>query len=162
RRVSVVIPTYERRRWVCRAVESVLAQTRPADEILVVDDGSSDGTADELARRFGARVRVLVQPNGGVAAARNAGVRAARHPLVAFLDSDDCWLPSKLERQLPLHDDPSVVASLTNWCWRRRPESGAFQREGLVLDGPCVVDRAPLGAIARVGGTRFLVQTAIC
>jgi len=96
-RVSTVIPTYNRAALVCRAVESALAQDAPPDEIIVVDDGSTDGTADALAR-FGDRVRCVRQANAGVAAARNRGVRAATGEWVAFLDDDDVWLPGHLAR----------------------------------------------------------------
>lgn len=100
--VSAVIPTYNRRRSIERAVDSVLAQTQPPDEVIVVDDGSTDGTAELLVARYGDRVRVLRQRNAGVSAARNHGAREARGDYIAFLDSDDIWLPHRLERQLAL------------------------------------------------------------
>ncbi len=98
-RVSVVIPTYNCGPYVAEAVESVLAQTRPAAEVLVVDDGSTDDTAGRLAR-FAAPVRVIRKENGGVSTARNRGVEEATGDLVAFLDADDAWHPRKLEVQL--------------------------------------------------------------
>jgi glycosyltransferase involved in cell wall biosynthesis len=100
-RISTVIPTYNRARLLAAAIESVLAQTRPPDEILVVDDGSTDGTP-AVAARFGPLVRLLSQPNRGPAAARNHGLREARHEWIAFLDSDDLWAPTKLEKQASL------------------------------------------------------------
>jgi glycosyltransferase involved in cell wall biosynthesis len=99
-KVSAVIPTYNRRAQVLRAIESVLAQSVPVDEIIVVDDGSTDGTAEAIRRRFGARVSVFQQKNAGVSAARNRGVREAGGEWIAFLDSDDVWMPTKIERQL--------------------------------------------------------------
>ncbi|MBA4067329.1 MAG: glycosyl transferase family 2 [Isosphaera sp.] len=98
-RVSVVVPTYNCGRYVVEAVESVLAQTRPAAEVLVVDDGSTDDTPGRLAR-FAAPVRVIRKENGGVSTARNRGVEEATGDLVAFLDADDAWHPRKLEVQL--------------------------------------------------------------
>jgi GT2 family glycosyltransferase len=100
--VSLVIPTYNRAHCLTKAIDSVLAQTHRELEILVVDDGSTDGTADRLARAYAhePRLRVLSQPNRGVSAARNHGLRAARGDFVALLDSDDAWLPWKLEAQL--------------------------------------------------------------
>jgi glycosyltransferase involved in cell wall biosynthesis len=95
----VVIPTYNRAALIGGAIQSVLAQTAPNVEVIVVDDGSTDGTDKELAQ-FGDRIRVLRQQNGGVSAARNAGIRAACGKWIAFLDSDDRWEPRKLERQL--------------------------------------------------------------
>jgi len=98
--VSVVIPTYNRRRLLARAVDSVLAQTVPVDEIIVVDDGSNDGTAEMLAERYGERVIHVYQANAGVSAARNRGLAMARGGFIALLDSDDLWLPRKNELQL--------------------------------------------------------------
>src|SRR5947208_1919794 len=95
--VSVVIPVFNRHRYVREAIESVLAQTYPAVEVVVTDDGSTDETPDVL-RSFGDRIRVITQPNAGIAAARNVAVGAARGSLIALLDSDDRWLPNKLER----------------------------------------------------------------
>ena len=97
--VSVVIPCYNYGRFLGPAIESVLAQTRPAHEILVVDDGSTDDTP-EVARRYAGRIRYLRQENGGVSRTRNAGVAQARGEAIAFLDADDWWRPEKLERQV--------------------------------------------------------------
>jgi glycosyltransferase involved in cell wall biosynthesis len=97
--VSVVIPCYNRASILGRSLRSALAQTVVPDEIIVVDDGSRDGSAD-VARSFGDRVRVIEQPNAGAAAARNRGIVAARGDWIAFLDSDDEWDATKLERQL--------------------------------------------------------------
>jgi glycosyltransferase involved in cell wall biosynthesis len=86
---------------VCEAVESALVQRQGRVEAVVVDDGSTDDTAELIAREFGPRVRLLRMPErAGVGAARNAGVRAARGELIAFLDSDDVWLPGKLDAEL--------------------------------------------------------------
>jgi glycosyltransferase involved in cell wall biosynthesis len=97
--VSVVIPTYNRADLVVRALESVVRQTLPPLEILVVDDGSTDGTAERIAGKF-PEVEVVRQDNRGVSAARNAGIRQARGEWIALLDSDDEWAPIKLERQM--------------------------------------------------------------
>jgi glycosyltransferase involved in cell wall biosynthesis len=99
--VSVVIPTYNRRVLVARAVRSVLAQTCQVEEIIVIDDGSTDGTVDALAAEFGDRIRVQWQANAGVSAARNRGLQMARGHYLALLDSDDEWLPEKIALQLP-------------------------------------------------------------
>jgi len=99
--VSVIIPTYNREAVIARAIESAFAQSYPDLEVVVVDDGSSDGTADVLAG-FGDRICAVHQENAGPSAARNAGVRASRGEIVAFLDSDDTWRPTKIERQVAL------------------------------------------------------------
>jgi hypothetical protein len=99
--VSVVIPTYNRAHLVPNALRSVLAATRDGDEVIVVDDGSTDDTESALAP-WRDRIRYVRVPNGGAGAARNHGVSIATAPLVAFLDSDDEWLPDKLELQRAL------------------------------------------------------------
>src|SRR5690242_13806787 len=93
--ISVVIPTFNRARCVANAVDSVLVQTFKDCEVIVVDDGSTDATA-EVLKGYGNRVRVIQQSNRGVSAARNAGIRSARGEWIAFLDSDDIWNPDKL------------------------------------------------------------------
>src|SRR5271168_3299780 len=93
--ISVVVPTYNRADLLARAVESALAQTIPVREILIVDDGSTDDT-ERVAAGFAAPVRYIRQANGGVASARNTGIAAAAGEWVAFLDSDDEWVPTKL------------------------------------------------------------------
>ena len=98
--ISVVIPTFNRATIVPDAIDSALSQSLPPLEVIVVDDGSSDQTRETLHSRYGDRIRYLHQPNGGVSSARNTGIRAARGDWIAFLDSDDQWLPSKLESQL--------------------------------------------------------------
>lgn len=119
-RVSVVIPTHDRASQVERAVHSVLEQTVAAHEILVIDDGSSDGTAERLRGRF-PTVRVEVQANKGVSAARNNGIAKATGEWIALLDSDDEWLPAKLERQLAaLAEAPQHRAVHCDELWIRR------------------------------------------
>jgi len=97
--VSVVIPAYNAAPYVGQAVESVLAQTFDDLEVIVVDDGSTDDTADVVGR-VGKSARYVHQPNSGVSAARNKGIAESSGRYVAFLDADDTWLPEKLDRQL--------------------------------------------------------------
>src|SRR5271166_5014614 len=96
--ISVIIPTYNRATIVTRAVKSALTAIAPSDELLVIDDGSTDNTQDTL-RPFRDRIRYLYTANGGPSVARNVGISASKCPLVAFLDSDDEWLPDKLYLQ---------------------------------------------------------------
>jgi glycosyltransferase involved in cell wall biosynthesis len=98
--VSVCIPTYNRRTLVLEAVASVLSQQGVDFEVIVVDDGSCDGTEDALRSAYGERVRFCRTENRGVAAARNTGVAASCGELISFLDSDDLWLPGKLAAQV--------------------------------------------------------------
>ncbi|MES2660452.1 MAG: glycosyltransferase family 2 protein [Verrucomicrobiota bacterium] len=97
--VSVIIPTYNRIATIAQAVDSVLAQTYQDVEIIIADDGSTDGTCESLAV-YGDRIRIVKQPNRGPSAARNLGVSASTGEILAFLDSDDLWLPEKIERQV--------------------------------------------------------------
>ena len=109
--VSVVIPTYNRAALLAEAVESVLAQSVLPAELLIVDDGSTDATR-EVCSRWPSPVRYIYQPNAGVSAARNRGIREARCRYIAFLDSDDVWRPEKLAVQLAvMRALPSV-----GWC----------------------------------------------
>ena len=105
--VSVILPVYNRAASVARAIESVLAQTYRPLELLVVDDGSDDGTREVLAR-FASEITLLEQERAGAYAARNLALRHARGELVAFLDSDDAWLPERLARQVPLFEREEV------------------------------------------------------
>ncbi len=117
--VSVVIPTFERATTLGRALRSVLAQTRPPDEVVVVDDGSTDGTGELVGREFPG-VRYLLQANRGVSAARNRGISAAGGEWIAFLDSDDEWRPEKLERQLAaVAAAPGYLLCHTDEIWIR-------------------------------------------
>jgi glycosyltransferase involved in cell wall biosynthesis len=97
--ISAVIPAHNAQKFVDDALESVLAQTYPSVECVVVDDGSTDGTLEHV-RAFGRGVRVVSQENAGPGAARNRGARESRGELLAFLDADDRWLPTRLERQM--------------------------------------------------------------
>jgi glycosyltransferase involved in cell wall biosynthesis len=118
--ISVIIPTYNRRDWVREAVLSVLEQRgAPAYELIVVDDGSEDDTASVLAG-LGDRLRILSAPHRGVSAARNAGIRASQGRWVAFLDSDDLWLPDKLRLQMEyLTSSPEARICQTDEVWIR-------------------------------------------
>jgi len=117
--VSVIIPTHNRAQIIGRAVESALAQTYPHLEVVVADDGSSDDTR-RIVQSFGPRVTYTQQANAGVSAARNFGMRHARGELIAFLDSDDSWLPWKIEAQ---------VAALN-----RHPEAGLVWTDMAAVD----------------------------
>jgi glycosyltransferase involved in cell wall biosynthesis len=117
--ISVVIPTYNRAALVVEAVESVLRQEADDFEIIVVDDGSDDDTRERLAP-FLPRIRLMHQIQQGVSAARNAGIGLAEGEWLAFLDSDDLWLPQKLARQMEyLHRHPELRICQTDEVWMR-------------------------------------------
>ena len=128
--VSVVIPTYNRASVICRTIDNVLDQTYPNIEIIIVDDGSVDNTQEEL-QKYRNRIRVIRQANAGPSAARNRGIEAALGEFVALQDSDDLWLPTKLERQVSLFQraGSSVPCCLcdTTLRYTKGPEITAFQ-----------------------------------
>lgn len=107
--VTVVIPCHNSLRFLPATLDSVLAQSRPDLEVVLVDDGGTDDLAGWVATLDDARVRAVRQDNAGPSAARNRGIAEATSPLVAFLDSDDLWEPTFLERTLPRLDDPDVA-----------------------------------------------------
>ena len=117
--ISVVIPTYNRRQTIGRSIDSVLNQTLFPSEIIVVDDGSTDGTCDYIQSNFPS-IKLLHQPNKGVSAARNKGIRYADTNWIALLDSDDEWFPQKLEKQvMTLSQSPDIKFCHTEEIWIR-------------------------------------------
>jgi glycosyltransferase involved in cell wall biosynthesis len=121
--VSVIVPTFNRQYCIARAIDSARAQTHADVEVIVIDDGSTDGTGDYIRDRYATdvRVRYIRQENHGVSAARNAGLRQVRGEYVAFLDSDDVWRPWKLELQLR--------------CFERQPHIGMVWSDMVAIDG---------------------------
>lgn len=127
--VSCIIAVYNGRKYLADAIESLLAQSRPVNEIVVVDDGSTDDSA-EVAAKFGPPVRCIRQQNAGQSAARNHGVREARGELLSFLDSDDLVHPRKIERQLERFAESPQLALIDAYAqnfWS--PDVPADQRQ---------------------------------
>ncbi len=117
-KISVIIPTYNRYTFLKRAIASVLAQTQPVDEIIVIDDGSTDATAN-IQNDF-PQVRYFHQNNLGVSSARNRGIVHAKNEWIAFLDSDDVWHRDKIALQRAFHQaNPTILMSYTDECWVR-------------------------------------------
>ena len=142
RRLSVVIPTWNRAGLVGEAVESALGQEGGDLEVIVVDDSSTDGTAEVIERRFGTSVKLLrMATRSGVGAARNEGVCQATGDLLAFLDSDDLWLPGKLKAELDVLE--------------RFPDAEAIVSDSrFIVDGQFIGTSrfAENGALAATGG----------
>src|SRR3990170_2838516 len=103
-KVSVIIPTYNREKYIVETLQSVFAQTFTDYEVIVIDDGSTDNTADVL-RPYLDRIVYIRKPNGGQGSARNVGIKVAKGEYIAFLDSDDLWMPEKLELQVKYLDN---------------------------------------------------------
>jgi glycosyltransferase involved in cell wall biosynthesis len=148
-KVSVVMPVYNGQRFLTDSLESVFAQRYGDYEVICVDDGSTDGSA-ELLKSYGDRVMTIRQPNAGQGAARNAGARRASGQYVAFLDQDDQWYPQKLEREVAaLQANPDAVVAYSN--------SDRMDDEGRLLQvGATVAERAsalvsPLGRLIGEG-----------
>jgi glycosyltransferase involved in cell wall biosynthesis len=138
---------------VCEAIDSALVQSAGRVEAIVVDDGSTDDTAGMLARRYGSRIRLLRMPRRlGVGAARNAGVRVASGELLAFLDSDDLWLPGKLDAELRAFerfpDAEALVSDSLNFSEGQADERSCFARNGLLA--------ASQGRVRRMSECRWL------
>jgi glycosyltransferase involved in cell wall biosynthesis len=161
-KVSVIIPTYNRAGLVRSAVESVLAQTFSDLEVIVVDDGSSDGTGQSLEGIFGDRIRYYAQANQGVSVARNKGIAEARGEWIAFLDSDDLWEKEKLEWQLKALErfGPQCGACYTDTRLFNNPETRTlFQmaEESYRHEGTMGVNTDALRLLVRPGGAGMVV-----
>ncbi len=148
--VSCIIPVFNGEAHLGQAIDSVLSQDHPALEVIIVDDGSTDASAD-VARAHGDAVRYVLQSNGGPSSARNRGVQLARGALIAFLDSDDRWLPGKLSRQVALlseltglhgcltharlfwDGDGAIAAEEAAWPPERRIDTGGLMGSTIVV-----------------------------
>lgn len=165
--VSCVVPVYQGERFLGEALDSILAQGYEPLEVVVVDDGSTDGTP-EVAASYGDRIRYIRQANAGPAAARNRGVEASRGEFVAFLDADDLWVPEKTALQVrALRERPELdycVGHIENFWMDELAEEERWFRErrfsGL-LPGYCLVTLlARRSAFARVGAFAVEMRTA--
>ncbi len=158
--ISVIIPTFNRRVLLARCVESILAQTVAPFEVIVVDDGSDDGTGDALASRFGKDVKYLrLEHRGLPSVARNAGIDESRGTHIAFCDSDDCWLRHKLEWQLVRLKEYACNFScsdayvdreggplyLNHYAFTGRTLQHDLLRENLVITSSVLVERRIIG-----------------
>jgi glycosyltransferase involved in cell wall biosynthesis len=138
--VSVIIPTFNRAQRMARAITSVLYQTFTNYELIVVDDGSSDETSETLARFHSSITHLTHGMNTGVSAARNTGIKASGAPFIAFLDSDDYWLPNKLLEQVTFFENhPEAVACQTQELWikngrRVNPRTKHLKRGGDIFE----------------------------
>lgn len=136
--ISVIITAYNRPDFLGEAIDSALAQTYADKEVIVVDDGSTEPGTRAVLAAYGDRIRAIRKENGGVASARNAGIRAAKGDLLAFLDDDDVWLPDKLARQAEAFEKHPEVGLVYTNCVRfnehgELPERDMAPRSGRVF-----------------------------
>ncbi|QOI33858.1 glycosyltransferase family 2 protein [Leptospira interrogans] len=138
--ISVVIPTYNRENKILNAISSVLNQTLPPKEIIVVDDGSTDCTISKIQQMFSDKIRILSLEHKGVSHARNWGVENAKEEWIAFLDSDDEWLSEKLEKQwkhLEEHPKTEILQSQEIWIRNGRrvnPPIRLLKKDGEIFE----------------------------
>lgn len=147
-KVSALIPTYNRRAFVFRAIDSILAQTVTVDEIIVVDDGSTDGTLEAVRTHYGLRVKVFRQENRGVSAARSRAIQEAKGEWVAFLDSDDEWLPERnaafLRAVSLVPDQVALIFGNTRFMIDHGEGNTVFGENGLSIDDDPTLFKDPL------------------
>lgn len=156
--ISVIIPTYNRKHTLSRAIKSVNDQTYEPFEIIIVDDGSTDGTKEWLAKRH-PRVQYIYQPNAGVSAARNLGIKSAQGDWISLLDSDDEWLSQKLEKQVKaVKEDPDSMFCHTNEVWIRNGvrinQGKKHQKYGGLIFNQCL-------DICRISPSSVLLKNSI-
>lgn len=154
--VSVIIPTYNRMPFLKEAVESVLKQTYRNLEIIVVDDGSTDSTALYLGTIYDERLSVITVVNGGVSNARNLGINSAQGEYIAFLDSDDVWNPTKIEKQAELFCESTILV----YCGSFIETTSEVRIEEPVFSGECYEAfwRNPGVAIVKYGCSSAVVR----
>jgi len=141
--ISVVVPCFNAQRYIAGTLQSVFSQAGVTLEVIVVDDGSTDDSVATVRQGFPAAT-LIQQPNAGVAAARNAGLRAAKGRWVAFIDADDCWLAGKLQTQLKLlagHPESRLACAPWYVWFSNEPQAPAHWRAGQVPDGCPVYGR---------------------
>ena len=156
--ISVIIPTYNRKHTLSRAINSVIDQTYEPFEIIIVDDGSTDGTKEWLPKRYPS-VQYIYQPNSGVSVARNVGIKSAQGDWISLLDSDDEWLSQKLEKQVKaVKEDPDSMFCHTNEVWIRNGvrinQGKKHQKYGGLIFNQCL-------DICRISPSSVLLKNSI-
>jgi glycosyltransferase involved in cell wall biosynthesis len=165
-KISVLIPTYNRAEFLPRCLESLFAQTVPPHEIIVIDDGSTDGTA-EVLRSFGDRIKYLHKPNGGKSSALNVGLEAVTGDYIWTLDDDNIAMPQALERMVaPLEADPDLGMTFSTYMKADAPSDGIpdpLQAERLELPSfeDCDLFYALLRYGCFIGGSAMLVRASL-
>lgn len=136
--ISCIVPAYNSGKYITETLDSIFAQTYPAIEVIVADDGSTDGTQD-IVRTYPQKVKLLTQDNSGPAETRNLGLLAAAGSFIAFLDADDLWVPEKLSKQMSrFENDPALdlCISYTQMFWPKHLEDEAEKYQNYMRSGP--------------------------
>ena len=153
--ISVVVPTYNRAHLLGEALDSVFSQSFKDYEVIVIDDGSTDGTEAFVRSRYGDRLRYLKQENRGISGARNRGIELAQGRYIAFLDSDDKWLPEKLEKQAAYMEANPSVGLLSTRLYRYPIVRGEEKREQTEICPPDF----PKGFLELLTGKNYVPTT---
>jgi len=155
--ISVVIPTYNRASFILRALDSVLKQTVSVDEIIIIDDGSTDNTKDILKNYTS--IKYIYQNNQGVSSARNKGIQEAKNEWIAFLDSDDIWHKEKIEKQVSFHQtNTDILISHTDELWVRNDKIIKQKHHQLKPSGFCFVDNI---SSCKIGPSTTIINRSI-
>ena len=143
-KISVIIPTFNREKLLIKTLESVLNQTVKADEIIIIDDGSTDNTKDIITNYQNKEIKYIYQENKGVSSARNKGINIATNDWLCFLDSDDIWEINKLEKQIQFHkDNPHILFSNTDELWKFNDKIIKQKKHQLKPSGFCFAENIP-------------------
>ena len=146
-KISVIIPTYNRANFLPEAIESVINQTQKADEIIIIDDGSTDNTIKILYEYK--NLKIIQTKNLGVSHARNRGIKEAKNEWVLFLDSDDAWIKNKLEKQIDFHKkNPNILFSHTGEKWIRDGKNIKYPKSLEKPQGNCFLENTSTCKIA--------------
>ncbi len=146
-KITAIIPTFNRASHITTAIESVINQSYKVDEIIIVDDGSTDNT-QELLKNF-KTIKIIQSENKGVSNARNIGIKAAQNAWITFLDSDDIWLEKKIERQCLFYQNhPDILFSHTGEQWRRHGKKVKYSKNLIKPEGWCFLENTPRCKIA--------------
>jgi len=155
-KISVIIPTHNRKELIIKSIESVLLQTYQADEIIIIDDGSIDNT-QEILEKYD--VTYVYQENQGVSSARNHGLKLAKNEWICFLDSDDLWEKEKLEKQVEFHKQhPNILFSHTDELWIFNDKIIKQKKHQLKPSGYCFEQNIPNTLI---GASTVMIHTSI-
>ncbi len=154
--ISVVIPTYNRANLIVRTINSILNQTVRVDEIIVIDDGSTDNTKELLSAL---PITYIYQENNGVSSARNNGIKKSQYSWIAFCDSDDIWHPNKIEEQIKFHKQyQDILISHTNEIWKFNEKIIKQKRYQSKPSGYCFIDNLDS---CKIGASTLIIHKSI-